>query len=89
MFLALTFCAIGSGFANVGLSSLVSLYAAPEEQGRVTGIYRSLGFLARAGSPVIAGGLFFQAGGTVTFALAGAGLLLPLALGLALPPPHK
>lgn len=89
MFLTLTFCAIGSGFANVGLSSLVSLYAPPEEQGRVTGIYRSLGFLARAASPVVAGVLFFQAGGTVTFAIAGAGLLLPLFLGLSLPQPHK
>jgi MFS family permease len=89
MFLTLTFCAIGSGFANVGLSSLVSLYATPEEQGRVTGIYRSLGFLARAASPVVAGGLFFQAGGTVTFVVGGAGLLLPLLLGFALPQPHK
>jgi MFS family permease len=89
MFVTLTFCAIGSGFANVGLTSLVSLYASPEEQGRVTGIYRSLGFLARAASPVVAGVLFFQAGGTATFAVAGAGLLLPLFLGLALPQPHK
>jgi MFS family permease len=89
MFLALSLCAVGSGFANVGLSSLVSLYAAPEEQGRVTGLYRSLGFLARAASPVVAGLLFFQAGGTATFAVAGAGLLLPLALGLALPQPRK
>jgi MFS family permease len=89
MFLTLTFCAIGSGFANVGLSALVSLYAKPEEQGKVTGIYRSLGFLARAASPVVAGALFFQAGGTVTFLVGGAGLLIPLALGLALPQPHK
>ena len=89
MFLTLTFCAIGSGFANVGLSSLVSLYASAEEQGRVTGIFRSLGFLARAASPVVAGLLFFKAGGTVTFAIGGAGLLLPLFLGLSLPQPHK
>ncbi|HET7534928.1 MAG TPA: MFS transporter, partial [Candidatus Didemnitutus sp.] len=78
MFIALTFCAIGSGFANVGLSSLVSLYAKPEEQGKVTGIYRSLGFLARACSPVLAGTLFFRAGGTVTFGVAGVFLLVPL-----------
>ncbi len=89
MFAALTVCALGSGFANVGLSSLVSLYAAPEEQGRVTGIFRSLGFLARAASPVVAGTLFFQTGGTFTFALAGAILLVPLSLGLALPQPLK
>lgn len=89
MFLSLTVCAIGSGFANVGLSSLVSLYASPEEQGKVTGIFRSLGFLARAMSPVVAGVLFFQVGGTITFAIAGAGLLLPFALGLSLPQPQK
>lgn len=89
MFLTLTFCAVGSGFANVGLSSLVSLYAPPEEQGRVTGIFRSLGFLARAASPVVAGWLFFQAGGIATFVAGGLGLLFPLILGLSLPPPHK
>lgn len=89
MFLTLTFCAVGSGFANVGLSSLVSLYATPEEQGKVNGLFRSLGFLARAISPAVAGTLFFQAGGTLTFAIAGVGLLLPLGLGLALPQPHK
>ncbi|HEX7632412.1 MAG TPA: MFS transporter [Lacunisphaera sp.] len=89
MFLTLTFCAIGSGFANVGLSSLVSLYAAAEEQGRITGIFRSLGFLARAASPVVAGLLFFKVGGTVTFAIGGAGLLVPLFLGGSLPQPHK
>ncbi|MBP6864328.1 MAG: MFS transporter [Candidatus Didemnitutus sp.] len=89
MFVALTFCSVGSGFANVGLSSLISLYAPPEEQGKVTGIYRSLGFLARACSPALAGVMFFQVGGTVTFVFAGAFLALPLALGLALPQPHK
>lgn len=89
MYAALTFCSVGSGFANVGLSSLISLYASAEEQGKVTGIFRSLGFLARACSPAVAGVLFFQVGGTVTFALAGALLLVPFALGLALPQPHK
>ncbi len=89
MYVALTLCAIGSGFANVGLSALVSLCAKPEEQGKVTGIYRSLGFLARAASPVVAGVLFFRAGGTVTFAVAGAFLLVPLFLALPLPQPQK
>ncbi|MBL9216627.1 MAG: MFS transporter [Opitutaceae bacterium] len=89
MFAALTVCAVGSGFANVGLSSLVSLYAPPEEQGKVTGIFRSLGFLARAASPAVAGVLFFQVGGTVTFAVAGACLFVPFVLGLPLPQPQK
>lgn len=89
LFLALTLCAMGSGFANVGLSSLISLYAGAEEQGKVTGLYRSMGFLARSCSPAVAGLLFFQAGGTVTFAVAGVLLCVPLALGLSLPSPQK
>jgi len=89
MYLALTVCAMGSGFANVSLSALVSLYAKPEEQGRVTGVFRSLGFLARACSPAVAGILFFRAGGTVTFSVAAALLLVPLALAFPLPQPHK
>ncbi len=89
MFAALACCAVGSGFANVGLSALISLYAPADEQGKVTGIFRSLGFLARACSPALAGVLFFQLGGTLTFALAGALLCVPLALGLALPAPQK
>lgn len=89
MFAALTFCAVGSGFANVGLSALISLYASPSEQGKVTGIYRSLGFLARAASPVVAGLLFFKLGGTLTFAIAAALLMAPLSLGWSLPRPHK
>jgi MFS family permease len=89
MFAALTVCSVGSGFANVGLSSLISLYAPAEEQGKVTGLFRSMGFLARACSPAVAGILFFKVGGTITFAFAGALLCLPLILGLALPQPQK
>lgn len=89
MYLMLTLSTIGSGFANVALSSLVSLYAKPEEQGKVLGIYRSLGFLARALSPVVAGWLFFNSGGTVTFMIAGAVLLSASLLGTGLPRPVK
>lgn len=89
MYVALGVCSVGSGFANVGLSSLISLYAPADEQGKVTGIFRSLGFLARACSPAVAGLLFFRFGGTITFALAGALLSVPFTLGLALPPPKK
>jgi hypothetical protein len=71
------------------MTSLVSLYASPAEQGRINGIYRSLGFLARACSPAVAGLLFFKAGGTVTFAVAGCILFVPMVLGFALPEPAK
>ncbi len=89
MYLMLTLSTIGSGFANVALSSLVSLYAKPEEQGKVLGIYRSLGFLARALSPAVAGWLFFNSGGTITFVIASVILLVSAALGTGLPRPHK
>ncbi len=89
LFVALAFCAVGSGFANVGLSSLISLYAPADEQGKVTGIFRSLGFLARASSPAVAGLLFFHFGGTAAFAAAAALLLVPLALGARLPQPAR
>lgn len=89
LFVALTFCSVGSGFANVGLSSLISLYASAEEQGKVTGIFRSLGFLARACSPIVAGILFFQVGGTAAFTIAAALLGVSFAMSTALPQPHK
>ncbi|HYC69749.1 MAG TPA: MFS transporter [Opitutaceae bacterium] len=88
-FASLALCALGSGFANVGLSALVSLYAPAEEQGKVMGIYRSLGFLARALSPAVAGILYFTIHGTRTYAFSALILLVPVALALALPPPRK
>lgn len=88
-FASLALCALGSGFANVGLSALISLYAAPEEQGKVLGVYRSLGFLARAISPALAGILYFTIHGTKTYAFSALILLVPVALALALPRPSK
>lgn len=89
MYAMITLSTLGSGFANVALSSLISLYAKPEEQGKVIGIYRSLGFLARALCPVVAGWLFFNSGGTVTFVIAGLILLVSAVLGTGLPRPQK
>lgn len=89
LYVMLTLSTIGSGFANVALSSLVSLYAPAEEQGKVLGIYRSLGFLARAISPAVAGWLFFNSGGTVTFMVGSVILLGSALLGSGLPRPKK
>ena len=89
MYVALTFCAVGSGFANVGLSSLISLYAKPEEQGKVTGIYRFARF-SRAGVQSCGGGSsLLPLGGTVTFGVAAALLFVPLFLALRLPQPQN
>jgi MFS family permease len=89
LYAMLALSTLGSGFANISLSSLISLYARPEEQGKVLGIYRSLGFLARALSPAFAGLLFFNSGGTATFVAAALILGLAAALGAGLPKPAK
>jgi MFS family permease len=89
VYLALTFIAVGSGFSNVSFSSLISLYSGAQEQGHVLGVFRSLGSLARAVGPLIAGIIFWWYGSTLTYALGGALLLVPVALGLALPQPQK
>jgi MFS family permease len=89
VYAALTLVAAGSGFASVAFSSLISLYSGPEEQGHVLGVFRSLGSLARAVGPLIAGVIFWWFGSTFTYALGAALLLAPVVLGLALPQPHK
>lgn len=85
----LVLTSVGSGFANVGLTSLISLYAAPAEQGKVMGVYRGLGFLARALSPALAGILYFTLHGTKTYAVAACIIAVPAVLALTLPPPPK
>ncbi|MBI5691659.1 MAG: MFS transporter [Verrucomicrobia bacterium] len=79
----------GSGLVNPSTTGLISLYASPAEQGRVLGVFRSLGSLARAGTPVLAGVLFWAVGSLAVF-VAGA-LLVSVALGLSrrLPRPEK
>jgi MFS family permease len=89
LYAVLALSTIGSGFANIALQSLISLYAPPEDQGKVIGIYRSLGFLARALNPIVAGWLFFNSGGTFTFVIASVILLTAAFLGTGLPRPHK
>ena len=59
--------ALGSGLVNPSTSGLISLYAGADEQGRVLGIYRSLGSLARAITPIVAGVVFWTLGSKTVF----------------------
>ncbi len=89
LYVGLALLALGSGFVNPATTGLISLYASAEEQGRVLGIFRSLGALARAFTPVLAGVVFWRFGSASVF-LGGAGLaLVALALGFRLPKPVK
>jgi MFS family permease len=84
MYAGLVFIAVGSGLVNPSTSGLISLYTSQEEQGRVLGIFRSLGSLARAVTPVLAGIVFFMFGATCVFVVAAALTACALALSARL-----
>jgi len=79
----------GSGLVNPSTTGLISLYASQTEQGRVLGIFRSLGSLARAVTPLLAG-IGFWVAGSLSVYLAGAVLVVvALVLSGKLPKPEK
>jgi len=59
--------ALGSGLVNPSTTGLISLYAGANEQGRVLGIFRSLGSLSRAITPITAGIVFWTLGAKSVF----------------------
>jgi MFS family permease len=81
--------ALGSGFVNPATSGLISLYADAAEQGRVLGIFRSLGSLSRAITPMLAGIIFWRYGPATVFVGGAIMSLLALALSTTLPKPTK
>jgi len=86
---ALVFSSVGSGLVNPASTGLISLYSSAAEQGRVLGIFRSLGALSRAITPLLAGVLYWSVGSRSVY-LASAGLaVVALGLSLTLPPPQK
>jgi MFS family permease len=79
----------GSSLVNPSTTGLISLYAGAAEQGRVLGIFRSLGSLSRAITPVLAG-LIFWVSGSLTVYVVGAGLVIvAITLSAKLPKPEK
>jgi MFS family permease len=89
LYLGLALIAIGSGLINPSSTGLISLYTGPHEQGRVLGIFRSLGSLARAITPVVAAIIFWLVGSSAVFvvgAILSAGCLW---LCARLPHPEK
>ena len=77
----------GSGLVNPASTGLISLYTSAAEQGRVLGIFRSLGSLSRAITPVLAGFVFWMFGGAALFAASAAVTAAAFFLSRALPPP--
>jgi MFS family permease len=89
LYLGVGILIFGSSLVNPATTGLISLYATSTEQGRVLGIFRSLGSLARAVTPVAAGVIFWAAGSHVVFVAGAALVLAALALGRGLPRPEK
>jgi MFS family permease len=71
LYAGLAVLASGAGLVNPSSTGLISLYSSQAEQGRVLGIFRSLGSLSRAFTPVLAGLVFWVFGGTALFVAAG------------------
>lgn len=89
LYAGLAVLAVGSGLVNPASTGLISLYAGPQEQGRVLGIFRSLGSLARAITPIVAGAAFWLYGSRSVFAVAAVVTVGAFFLSLALPKPQK
>lgn len=84
LYAGLAFVATGSGLVNPSTTGLISLYSSQDEQGRVLGIFRSLGSLARAFTPMLAGAVFFVSGATSVFVWAAVLTVVALALSARL-----
>lgn len=89
LYVGLAFLATGSGLVNPATTGLISLYSGAEEQGRVLGIFRSLGSLSRAITPVIAGAAFWLFGSRTVFLASALLSVGAYFLSKTLPPPQK
>ena len=92
LYAGIALLALGSGLVNPSTTGLISLYAGADEQGRVLGIFRSLGSLARAVTPITAGIVFWSFGpqGSYVVFIGAAGLAAAAWLaGTRLPQPVK
>lgn len=89
LYAGLAVLALGSGLVNPSTSGLISLYSNEAEQGRMLGIFRSLGSLSRAYTPMLASLIYWVFGAKTLFAAAAGLTLLSIALSSRLPKPVK
>ncbi len=89
MYAGIVFLATGSGLVNPSTTGLISLYSSQDEQGRVLGIFRSLGSLARAFTPMLAGAVYFMFDSKSVFIGAAALVVAALALSARLAKPVR
>lgn len=89
LYLGVGVLVFGSSLVNPASTGLISLYASAAEQGRVLGIFRSLGALSRAFTPVLAGVVFWVFGAPTVFVAGAVLAIVALVLSTRLPKPVK
>ncbi len=92
LYVGVALLALGGGLVNPSTTGLISLYASANEQGRVLGIFRSLGSLSRAVTPIAAGILYWtnrEHGAHFLYSLAALLALGAWGLSRRLPQPEK
>jgi MFS family permease len=89
LYLGLACLGIGSGLSNPTFSALVSLYSRVDQQGRMLGVFRSLGSLARGIGPLVACVIYWWLGARALYSIGALVIVIPLVLALSLPAPKK
>jgi ferrochelatase len=85
LLIGLFLMAVGSAMIIPCLTSLVTMYTPPQEQGRVLGVYRSAGALGRTVGPILGGILYWKFRYASPYLVAGIALIFPLLLIMKLP----
>ncbi len=85
LLVGLFFMATGSAMAIPCMTALVSLYAPAEDQGRVIGVFRSMGALARTVGPMLGGILYWKFGYTSPYTVSAIILIIPFIMMKSLP----
>jgi MFS family permease len=88
LYTGLFFVAAGSALATPCLTSLVSLLTPATDQGRILGIFRSMGALSRAVGPIVACVIYWRLGPVVAYIAGAAGMLVPISIAALIPKPE-
>jgi MFS family permease len=87
LYVGLLLAAIGMGQAVPCLTSLVTLYCSDDEQGRINGLFRSVGALGRALGPLSASVIYWQFGSVSTYVISLVLMVVALTVARKLPAP--
>ena len=88
LYAGLAVLATGAGLVNPSSTGLISLYSSAADQGRVLGMFRSLGSLSRAFTPLLAGIVFWVFDATTLFVASAVLAAIACVLSRSLPQPE-